>query len=200
MRAYSYVECTSASLQALSRLSDVDGYRTDDIEAAMGRGLEFVRQAQRADGSWIGGWGLCFTYGTWFGVDALATGGVEDDRWRIARACEFLMQHQRADGGFGESFQSSVEERWVEHAEALPVQTAWALLALCTGATVLSDARVRDAADRAAMHLLGAQNHEGTWDQTAISGVFNRTCMIHYDNYRHMMPLWALARYWRLER
>jgi lanosterol synthase len=23
--------------------------------------------------------------------------------------------------------------------------------------------------------------------------VFNRTCLINYDNYRHYFPLWALA-------
>jgi squalene cyclase len=27
-------------------------------------------------------------------------------------------------------------------------------------------------------------------------GVFNRTCLISYDNYRHYFPLWALAE-WR---
>ena len=26
---------------------------------------------QRPDGSWYGSWGVCFTYGTWFGIEAL---------------------------------------------------------------------------------------------------------------------------------
>jgi lanosterol synthase len=30
--------------------------------------------------------------------------------------------------------------------------------------------------------------------------VFNRNCMINYDNYRYYFPLWALARYSRLHR
>lgn len=200
MIGYSYVECTSACLQGLLAFRESrPGYRAREIEQAVERGLAFVRSTQREDGSWYGGWGICFTYGTWFGIDALALGGRSEDRARIERACRFLMARQRADGAWGESHRSCVEKRWVEADEALPVQTAWALLGLmgAHGTPDRDGSRAR-AIERGVAWLASGQQADGSWAQTALSGAFNRNCMIHYDNYRHVMPLWALARYHRL--
>lgn len=30
---------------------------------------------QRKDGSWEGLWGVCFTYGVWFGIEGLVDAG-----------------------------------------------------------------------------------------------------------------------------
>lgn len=62
---------------------------------------------QRADGSWYGNWGVCFTYATWFGCEALAAVGEGVANSREAKAaCAFLLGKQRADGGWGESYLS----------------------------------------------------------------------------------------------
>lgn len=62
---------------------------------------------QRPDGSWYGNWGVCFTYGTWFGCEALAAVGETHGSSASARAaCAFLLQKQRSDGGWGESYLS----------------------------------------------------------------------------------------------
>lgn len=200
MIGYSYVECTSACVQALLAVREADPrHQPGALERAVARGLDFIRDAQRDDGSWYGGWGICFTYGTWFGIDGLMAGGDERDEPRIQRACRFLIGKQRDDGAWGESHRSCVEKRWVDHEDALPVQTAWALLGLI-GAEGLDDPRGerRRAIDRGIRWLLEHQEPGGAWAQTAISGAFNRNCMIHYDNYRHVMPLWALARHHRV--
>ncbi len=42
------------------------------MSRALQRGRDYVLGIQRPDGSWYGSWGVCFTYGTWFGVEALA--------------------------------------------------------------------------------------------------------------------------------
>lgn len=202
MIGYSYVECTSACIQGLLAFRRAEpSYRASAIERAIRRGLEFVRRTQRDDGSWYGGWGICFTYGTWFGIDALATSGDPSDEARIEHACRFLMERQRADGAWGESHRSCVEKRWVDAHEALPIQTAWALLGLM-GARGVRDPRGERAraVERGVEYLVRTQGADGSWSQTAISGAFNRNCMIHYDNYRHVMPLWALARYYRTRR
>ncbi len=200
MVGYSYVECASACIQGLLAFRRAyPGYRAREIDRSVRRALAFVRSRQREDGSFYGGWGICFTYATWFGIDALALSGDSSDRARIERACRFLLERQRADGAWGESFRSCVEKQYVQHEDALPVQSAWALLALLGAEGACGKDRERERAiDRGIEYLLGAQQHDGAWAQDAISGAFNRNCMIHYDNYRHVMPLWALSRYYRL--
>ena len=32
------------------------------------RAYEWLADVQRSDGSWYGSWGVCFCYGTWFGI------------------------------------------------------------------------------------------------------------------------------------
>ena len=39
------------------------------ITRAIAEGADFIRAIQRPDGSWYGSWGICFTYGTWFGIE-----------------------------------------------------------------------------------------------------------------------------------
>jgi squalene cyclase len=46
-------------------------HRAPEVMKALERGRDFVLSVQLPDGSWYGSWGVCFTYGTWFGVDAL---------------------------------------------------------------------------------------------------------------------------------
>lgn len=66
---YSYVECTSASIKALKMFSKTYGYyKSSTILNSIKSGVEFLKSIQREDGSWYGSWGVCFTYGTWFGI------------------------------------------------------------------------------------------------------------------------------------
>ena len=168
MRAYSYVECTSACMQALDAHRAVDlSYRSEAIETSIARGLEFVRSRQRSDGGFVGGWGLCFSYGTWFGIDAMKLRNLPEDRARIARAARFLLSKQRPDGLWSESYRGSVERRWIDHEDALPVQSGWALLGLMSARRALSDTewalseRLRTATERGIRALVDAQNAEG---------------------------------------
>jgi lanosterol synthase len=187
---YSYVECTSACLQALVRARATPHGVTAAaaIDRSIARGAAFLRRAQRGDGSFEGSWAVCFTYGTWFGVSGLLIAGVPREDPAIRRACAFLLDRQRADGSWGEHGDSCREHRYVEADSGSVAQTAWALLALV---------RARDpgraAQERAARWLVGRQRADGAWSREPMVGVFNRTCLINYDNYRHYFPLWALA-------
>jgi len=187
---YPYVECTSAAVQALSAFrSRYPHRRSGAIDAAIAGGADWIRKAQRADGSWYGSWGVCFTYGTWFGVSGLRAAGAPANDPAIARACEFLARHQAADGGWGESADSSRDLRYVPTESSQAVMTAWAVLALSQGPR-----EYRPAAERGGALLLSRQSDDGQWPQEHISGMFNKTCAIHYDNYVRYFPLWALAR------
>jgi len=55
-----------------------------------------------------GSWGICFTYGTWFGVKGLVSSGRSfSDCSNIRKASEFLLSKQLPSGGWGESYLSS---------------------------------------------------------------------------------------------
>lgn len=47
-------------------------HRAAEVNRALTRGRDYILSICRPDGSWYGSWGVCFTYGTWFGVEALA--------------------------------------------------------------------------------------------------------------------------------
>jgi squalene cyclase len=224
---YSYVECTSACITALlayvrgsARRRQRDGLpsppgdaaRLARTRAALKRAEAFVRRVQRPDGSWYGSWGVCFTYGTWFGCAALGALGhsVSSGDGAQRRACAFLLSKQRADGGWGESYLSCQDKEYAQlEGASHVVNTAWAMLALISAgwheeAGVVVEAEGKGAgADalaplhRAARYLLRAQEASGDWPQQHISGVFNRNCMITYANYRNIFPIWALGLYRR---
>jgi squalene/oxidosqualene cyclase-like protein len=195
---HSYTECTAASLHSLAlwqrrlaarRDGQRDGVLGQEVGAAIRRGEHFLRKSQRVDGSWEGSWGVCFTYGTWFGVRGLHAAGAEGSDPALRRACEFLYHHQDSDGGWGESGASCRERRYLPSASHA-VNTAWALLTLITA----GEARDPRCA-RAARFLLATQLDNGDWPRQTLSGVFNKTALINYENYRRYFPIWALARY-----
>jgi lanosterol synthase len=190
---YSYVECTSACLQALAKTRTTHAADAQAaVDAAIGRGARFLLNRQRADGSFEGSWAVCFTYGTWFGVSGLLAAGASPNDEAIARACAFLLRKQKRDGSWGEHGDSCREHRYIEAERGSVAQTAWALSAL-----VRAGSPAREAQERAVRWLLGRQRPDGAWSREPMVGVFNRTCLINYDNYRHYFPLWALAE-WRL--
>lgn len=182
---YSFAECTGAVLQCLAvARSRFPGL----VDGAMARGERFLRERQRHDGSWEGSWGVCFTYGTWFGVSGLLAAGAGVDDPAIKRACAFLLERQKPDGSWGERPESCSERRYVEHPRGQVVMTSWALSTL-----VRARHRDRDATARAARFLVARQERDGSWARESLAGVFNRTCMINYDNYRLYFPVWALG-------
>jgi lanosterol synthase len=189
---YPYVECTSACIQALAAylcarpVLDVRKRRT--ITRAIDRGCQFLIRDQRSDGSWEGSWGVCFTYGTWFGVWGLVAAGVAPNHPALRAAARFLRERQRSDGGWSETLESCRRRSYTEGSRSHAVMTSWALLALAAAGEANSDA-VR----RGVQWLRSQQGPDGRWPAEPIAGVFNRTCGIHYHAYLFLFPIWALA-------
>lgn len=102
---------------------------------------------------------MCFTYGTWFGLEAFACMGhsyqrceevacstckskkyVTDPYWcspftsnacaEVRNACRFLLDRQMPDGGWGEDFESCEQRRYVQSSSPQIHNTCWALLGL----------------------------------------------------------------------
>jgi squalene/oxidosqualene cyclase-like protein len=186
---YPHVECTSACVQALAAFARRHpGARDDRIAAAIERGRRFLLSRQRDDGSWEGAWGICFTYGTWFGVLGLRAAGLPPSHPALRRACDFLRGRQLPDGGWGETAESSRARRYVSTEAGQAVMTSWATLALAHAGE-----RDGEAVRRGAAFLRRRQRPDGSWPPERIAGMFNRTCAIHYDNYLKIFPMWALA-------
>jgi squalene/oxidosqualene cyclase-like protein len=198
---YSYVECSSACMTALAAFRrSYQTHRAEEIAIALSRGARFIRGIQRADGSWYGSWGVCFTYATWFGIEALTAAGVPPQDSSIRRAVAFVLSKQNDNGGWGESYRSCVDKHY-DGAQRSSygaggsgvVQTAWALLALMSAA-VSSDNEVQ-AVERGVRFLMSQQLPSGDFPQEGITGVFNRSCGITYTSYRNTFPIWALGKH-----
>jgi squalene-hopene/tetraprenyl-beta-curcumene cyclase len=169
------------------------GFATD--HPAVAAVLAFLRREQEADGSWFGRWGTNYIYGTWSVLAALNAIGVDSASPEIRRAVAWLLSHQRADGGWGESGESYWPDK--PHGEAsysTASQTAWALLALMAAGEVTHPAVARGIA-----YLIETQDRDGNWDEPWYTAVgFPRVFYLRYHGYRAFFPLFALARYRRL--
>jgi squalene cyclase len=116
-------------------------------------------------------------------VRGLRAAGVPASAEPLQRAARWLTDRQYADGGWGEDWRGCLEGQWVPGRESHPVQTAWAVLALCevVGRDHISVLR---GAEWLAAH---AGAHGG------VNGVFFGTAMLDYRLYPVYFPCWALG-------
>ncbi|KAI5813548.1 terpenoid cyclases/protein prenyltransferase alpha-alpha toroid [Pyronema omphalodes] len=194
MVEYSYPECTTAVVTALALFRNYyPDYRRYEIDETIKKAVRFIKNVQRKDGSWYGAWGICFTYAGMFATESLAlTGEYYHNSDNAKRACEFLLAKQKQDGGWGESYLSSVKEEYIHHKNSQVVNTAWACIALM-------NARYpdREPIERGIRLLRERQQRNGEWLQEAIEGVFNKSCMISYPNYKNVFTVKALGMFAR---
>jgi squalene/oxidosqualene cyclase-like protein len=198
MLEYSYTECSGSCVRALAYAlrtlgDDVPSELRSRVRAAIDAGTEFMLGRERDGGGWLGFWGVNITYGTFFAVSGLLSGGLGSSMPPITRACRWLVETQRPDGGWAESYRGLLEERDVPlppDAPSLAVQSAWAVLTLLEAAPHESDA-----IDRGIDYLVSLQREDGSWPQELATGVFFNTAVLDYVLYRQTFPTWALARY-----
>jgi lanosterol synthase len=172
MVEYDYPECTTACVITLKMFQKhYPDYRTADIQKFLDGALAYIRKAQRQDGSWYGSWGICFTYAGMFALESLrSVGETHANSERVRRACQFFVDRQMEDGGWGESYLSCETGVYTEHENSQVVQTAWVCIALM-------EAEYPDIEPikKALKMIVGRQLKNGEWAQEAIEGVFNKS-------------------------
>lgn len=190
MTEHSYVECTASCVAALAEFR---GHHPDVLRAqvddSIARAVRKIRLQQRPDGSWEGNWGVNFVYGTMFGIRGLLAGGVPCHDPAIRRACEWLLDKQREDGGWGER-KDLTQREYVEHEVSQVTQTAWALSALLE-----AKEPEFEALERAARWLSDMQLDNGEWPTQDPIGIFFHTALLDYVLYKQYFPVWALGQF-----
>ncbi len=161
------------------------------------RGVDWLLEAQEADGSWFGRWGANHVYGVGAVVPALVAAGLSPTHPAIERGLAWLRSVQNPDGGWGEDLRSYVDPSWRGRGESTASQTAWALLALLY-ASPGGPSTTAEAIDRGIRWLVDTQRPDGTWDEPQFTGTgFPGDFYINYHLYRLVFPLMALGRYVR---
>ncbi|NJD08737.1 MAG: 2,3-oxidosqualene cyclase [Methylococcaceae bacterium] len=196
MTELSYIECTGSSLAALAhyRRHHPD-FADGRIGAAIRKAAAFLRNSQHADGSYAGFWGINYTYALFHAIKGLRGAGAETTDPALQAAAGWLLEKQRADGGWGEHYTGCLEGRYVEHPHSQVVMTSWALLGLLE--ILPPDHR---AIERGVNWLVDRQQTDGAWPRQAVNGVFFGAAMLDYRLYHVYFPTWALARFTRLAR
>jgi squalene-hopene/tetraprenyl-beta-curcumene cyclase len=200
----------------LESLGETGRDRNDPVVA---RGLEFLRAEQEPAGSWFGRWGVNHVYGTAAVLPALRGIGEDMNAEYVRRAARWILEHQNADGGWGESCASYMDPTQIGRGVSTASQTAWALI----GLLAVSETGFTAAVRRGVNYLLERQSG-GTWTEDEYTGTgfpgyglgsrtdladpelsrrlqqgreLQRGFMINYNLYRHYFPLAALGRYRR---
>jgi squalene-hopene/tetraprenyl-beta-curcumene cyclase len=134
-----------------------------------------------------------YLYGTGAVLTGLARAGVDSGDPMVQSAVRWIMKHQNADGGFGETTQSYKDESLAGHGRTTPSQTAWGLMGL-----IESGARDSRSARRAVHYLSASFEKNGIWQDDSVVGTGHPGIVyLQYPSYAYAFPLTALARYHR---
>lgn len=153
--------------------------------------LRFVQGDQQADGAWYGRWGVNYIYGTCHVLCGLRSMGEPMGQPYIRRAVQWLVAHQNADGGWGETCRSYEEPTLRGTGTSTASQTAWALMGL-----LAAGEGHHESVTHGINFLLRTQTAEGTWYEPEFTGTgFPKFFFIKYHMYQHYFPLMALGRY-----
>ena len=181
----STADVTGRVLEALGKL----GKRLGD--PYVDRAVAFLRGCQEPDGCWLGRWGVNYIYGTWQALNGLAAVGVSPDEPVVLAGAKWLLAHQQAGGGWGESPNTYERPELRGQGPVTASQTAWAVLGL-----IAAGQAEHPAVYRGARYLIETQNDDGAWSETEFTGTgFPRVFYLRYHYYRIYFPLMALARW-----
>jgi sporulenol synthase len=173
------------------RVLETLGYAGISATASINRGVRWLLNQQRSDGSWLGRWGIAFIYGTSTAIQGLRASGIPTHHPSIQKALSWLENVQHADGGYGESCQSDERQEYVPRKQSKASQTAWALMGM-----ISASGRITPKIEHAAQYLVETARPHGGWRETYPTGTgIAGQAYIRYHSYPYVWPLLALCAY-----
>jgi squalene-hopene/tetraprenyl-beta-curcumene cyclase len=159
---------------------------------AVARAARFLRRAQDpATGLWEGRWGINTLYGTTQAGTGLLRAGESPQAPYLRRAARTLMSFQNADGGFGESTLSYVDDDHRGRGTSTPTQTAWVLEFLCQ-----MGLQRTNTVPKGVNYLLETRDQTESWRDGSVVGTGHPGILyMEYPAYPKTFPVMALANY-----
>ncbi|WLD91686.1 prenyltransferase/squalene oxidase repeat-containing protein [Alkalihalobacillus sp. AL-G] len=157
---------------------------------AVKKGLKWLIDDQKPDGSWYGRWGICYIYGTWAALAGMSACGKSIADPVVKKAMVWLKMIQNEDGGWGESCKSDINKKYVPLGESTLTHTAWAVDAM-----ILMSNEITPEIRRGIEYLIRSGDKQD-WTTAypkgqGMAGGF----YIHYHSYRYIWPLLALSHF-----
>jgi squalene cyclase len=171
------------------------------------RALRFLFRMQMSNGSWWSRWWAGYIPGTCFCLRAYGQLGLQVGEIReradpllrrshsaMSRGITFLIQHQNADGGWGETVRSDEDQRFAGIGPSTPLHTALVVSSLLSVKHPVGHAVIT----RAMSYLLGAMSGDGRCDaHEATFTCFARSLYCRFEFLNYVLPLDALNAYLR---
>ncbi|MCE2728041.1 MAG: hypothetical protein LW698_14905 [Planctomycetaceae bacterium] len=153
------------------------------------KALAFFRRTQCRNGGWWSRWWAGYLAGTSFVLRAYAALGLCDER-----AVAFLLHHQNADGGWGETIRSDEDIRYAGQGDSTPLHTAHITSTLLR----LGHPPDSPVIGRAIEYLLATMSPDGRWhDDQCTFSIVARCLYYRYEFLNYVLPLDALTDYLR---
>ncbi|MFC2169668.1 prenyltransferase/squalene oxidase repeat-containing protein [Acidobacteriota bacterium] len=167
--------------------------------------LHYLIEQQCRNGAWWCRWWAGYITGTGYVLEALSQLGfryrsyqfehdnlLQKTHEAMEKAIDFLLAHQNADGGWGESIGSDFSIKLAGIGKSKPLQTACALHVLLLCGYPADTPGIK----RGMECLLGSMTQDGRWEdnQTTFT-FFSRSFYYQYPLMNNTVPLLALTAY-----
>ena len=167
-----------------------------EAERPIARAVEFLRVLQDSNGGWWGRWTINYLASTAWVLRGLSAVKADLTAPWVKRGVRFLLEHQNADGGWGETPASYYDLQQIARGPSTPGLSGLVVSALLE---VDAGAETALAVSRGVAYLLSTLGPEGAWP---VAGELH--CLLpprlHYElpETENQLPLEALATYRRL--